>query len=229
MKKYFLVLMLFSGLLTFRPAFGQQIMGVLIGGFNASHVEGDDVFGFRKFGVNAGAAAVVPFAEKWSFTVETVYNQKGSFHKEGGRGMDYRYRHDYNHYKLILNYVEVPVLVHFRDKTGLKAGLGASYGRLIEVKEWEDHVRIATTTLNDGPFDLNDYNGLIDIQIPIYKQLKVNARYAFSLFKIREREYLNVDPDEVKIRKQYNRVLSLRLLWYFNEETSRQSRIRSRF
>jgi len=229
MKKYFLVLMLFSGLLTFRPAFGQQIMGVLIGGFNASHVEGDDVFGFRKFGVNAGAAAVVPFAEKWSFTLETVYNQKGSFHKEGGRGMDYRYRHDYNHYKLILNYVEVPVLVHFRDKTGLKAGLGASYGRLIEVKEWEDHVRIATTTLNDGPFDLNDYNGLIDIQIPIYKQLKVNARYAFSLFKIREREYLNVDPDEVKIRKQYNRVLSLRLLWYFNEETSRQSRIRSRF
>lgn len=229
MKKYLLALLLTSGFLSLNETRAQQIMGALIGGFNVSHVEGDDVFGFRKFGLNAGAAAVVPFAENWSFTLETVYNQKGSFHKEGGRGMDYRYRHDYNHYKLVLNYLEVPVLVHFRDKTGLKAGVGASYGRLIEVKEWEDHVRIATTTLNDGTYDLDDFNGLIDIQIPIYKQFKINARYAFSLFKIREREYLNVDPDEVKIRKQYNRVLSLRVLWFFNEETSRQSRIRSMF
>lgn len=229
MKKYFLAIFLISGLWTIQHANAQQIMGVLIGGVNASHVEGDDVFGFRKFGLNVGAAAVVPFAEKWSFTLETIYNQKGSFHREGGRGMDYRYRHDYNHYKLVLNYLEVPVLVHFRDKTGLKAGLGASYGRLIEVKEWEDHVRIATTTLTDGPYDQNDFNGLIDIQIPIYNQLKINARYAFSLFKIREREYLNVDPGEVKIRKQYNRVLSLRLLWFFNEESSRRSRVRSRF
>jgi hypothetical protein len=229
MKKSLLVIFLFAGLFSFRQANAQQIIGALIGGFNATHVEGDDVFGFRKFGVNAGAAAIVPFAEQWSFTIETIYTQKGSFHKEGGRGMDYRYRHDYNHYKLVLNYLEVPVLVHFQDKTGLKAGLGASYGRLIEVKEWEDHVRIATTTLNEGPYDLNDYNGIIDIQIPIYKQLKFNARYAFSNFKIRERQYLNVDPGEEKIRKQYNRVLTFRLMWFFNEETSRRSRIRGRF
>lgn len=229
MKKSILVLLLITGIFSFRQANAQQVIGALIGGFNATHVEGDDVFGFRKFGLNAGASAIVPFAEKWSFSIETIYSQKGSFHKEGGRGMDYRYRHDYNHYKLVLNYLEVPVLVHFQDKTGLKAGLGASYGRLIEVKEWEDHVRIATTTLNDGPYDLNDYNGIIDIQIPIYKQLKFNARYAFSLFKIRERQYQNVDPGEVKIRKQYNRVLTFRVMWFFNEESSGRSRIRGRF
>jgi hypothetical protein len=213
-----------AGSFLLQQSYAQQIMGVLLGGGNLSHVEGDDVFGFRKLGVTVGAAAVVPFAEKWSFTLETNYNQKGSFHKEGGRGMDYRYRHDYNHYKLVLNYLEVPVLVHFQDKTGLRAGVGFSYGRLVEVKEWEDHVRIATTTLTDGPYDLNDYNGLIDLQYPIYKQLKINVRYAFSLLKIREREYVNVDPGEVKIRKQYNRVLSFRVLWFFNEESSRRSR-----
>ncbi len=229
MKKSILVLLLITGIFGFRQANAQQVIGALIGGFNATHVEGDDVFGFRKFGLNAGASAIVPFAEKWSFSIETIYTQKGSFHKEGGRGMDYRYRHDYNHYKLVLNYLEVPVMVHFQDKTGLKAGLGVSYSRLIEVKEWEDHVRIATTTLNGGPYDLNDYNGIIDIQIPIYKQLKFNARYAFSLFKIRERQYQNVDPGEVKIRKQYNRVLTFRVMWFFNEESSRRSRIRGRF
>ena len=229
MRKSLFYILFIAALISFQQVNAQQIMGVAIAGGNLSHVEGDDVFGFRKFGVNVGAAAVVPFAEKWSFTIETIYNQKGSFHKEGGRGMDYRYRHDYNHYKLVLNYVEVPVLVHFEDKTGLRAGLGLSYGRLIEVKEWEDHVRIATTTLNDGPYELNDYNALIDLQYPIYKQLKINVRYAFSLVKIREREYVNVDPDETKIRKQYNRVLSLRILWFFNEETSRRSRSRGRF
>lgn len=229
MKKFFLALLIFSGIFSFYRAQGQEIMGMLIGGGNLSHVEGDDVFGFRKIGFNAGLGAVVPFAEKWSFSLETIYNQKGSFHREGGRGMDYRYRHDYNQYRLVLNYLEVPVLIHFRDKTGLSAGVGASYGRLIEVKEWEDNVRIATTTLNDGPYDLNDYNALIDVQFPIYKQLKFNARYAFSLIKIREREYLNVDPGEVKVRKQYNRVLSFRLMWFFNETASGRNRLKRGF
>lgn len=145
MKKRFLILLLFSGVALFQSVYGQRMMGVLIGGFNASHVEGDEVFGFRKFGINAGAAAVVPFAEKWQFTIETIYTQKGSYHKEGGRGMDYRYLHDYNQYKLALNYVEVPVLVHFVDRTGVKGGLGFAYARLIGVKEWENSVRIATT------------------------------------------------------------------------------------
>ncbi len=226
MKKLFITIILLTGISAFYSAHGQRVMGVLIGGTNLTHVEGDDVFGFRKFGINAGAAAVVPFGDKWTFSIETIYTQKGSYHKEGGRGMDYRYRHDYNQYKLVLNYVEVPVLFHYIDRTGLRGGVGLSYGRLIEVKEWEDNVRIATSTLNDGPYDLNDYSALFDVQIPIYKQLKFNVRYSFSLFKIREREYLNVDPGEEKIRKQYNRVLSFRVLWYFNEEASRQSRLR---
>ena len=207
----------------------QRVMGALIGGFNATNVQGDDVFGFRKFGLHAGAAAIVPFNDMWSFTLETIYSEKGSFHKEGGRGMDYRYRHDYNHYKLVLNYLEVPLLVHYNDRNRLKAGAGVSYGRLIEVKEWEDHVRIATTTLNDGPYELDDWSALVDVQIPIYQQLKLNARYSFSLFKIREREYVNVEPDEEKIRKQYNQVLSFRLIWVFNEQASRRAKLNEGF
>ncbi len=226
MKKFFLTLVVLTFSSVVVNVYGQRVMGALIGGFNLTHVEGDDVFGFRKIGLNTGAAAIVPFSDRWSFTIEAIYTQKGSNHKEGGRGMDYRYRHDYNQYKLVLNYLEVPILVHYNDKNKIKAGLGVAYGRLIEVKEWEDHVRIATTTLTNGPYEINDYNGLIDIQIPIYKQLKFNARYAFSLFKIRERTYQNVNPDEEKIRKQYNRVLSFRLIWMFNEQASHQSKFR---
>jgi hypothetical protein len=225
--KYFIkiVIVLFFAL-SYHTADAQRIMGALIGGFNATNVQGDDVFGFRKFGLNAGVAAIVPIGDKWSVTLETIYTQKGSNHNEGGRGMDYQERHDYNQYKLALNYVEIPLLFHYIDKEWLRVGAGFSYARLVEVKEWEDNVRIATTTLNDGPYSTNDYSGLIDLQLPIYKQLRFNFRYTFSLASIRTRVYQNVGADEEKIRDQYNQVLSFRLMWVFNEKSSRQSRWR---
>ncbi len=195
-------------------------MGVVIAGFNTTNVQGDDVFGFHKVGLNLGAAAIMPLSEKWSLSLETLYSEKGSYHKKGGRGMDYQKKHDYNQYKLILNYVEVPVLIHFEDKRFLKAGTGFSYGRLVDVKEWEDDVRIATTTLNDGPYKLNDISWLFDIQIPIYRQIKFNARYSFSIFKIRERYYYCSE----NTRKQYNQVLSFRIYWIFNEKVSEKKR-----
>lgn len=207
----------------------QRVMGALIGGFNATNVQGDDVFGFYKFGLNTGAAAIVPFSEHWSFSLETLYTEKGSYHKEGGRGMDYRYTHDYNHYKLVLNYLEAPLLIHYNDRKRLKAGLGVSYSRLIKVREWEDHVRIATTTLNDGPYDLDDWSAVFDLQIPVYKQLRFNARYSFSLIKIREREYESLGNEDDKTRKQYNQVLSFRLMWVFNEKASKRARINEGF
>ena len=198
--------------------YSQRIQGVLIGGFNTTNVQGDDVFGFHKVGLNAGAAAFIPFGDKWSVSLETSYSEKGAYHAEGGRGMDYTLKHDYNEYKLVLNYVEVPILIHFEDKKFLKAGTGFSYGRLIEVKEWEDGVRMATTTLTDGPYELNDFSWIFDVQIPIYQQLRFDARYSFSMFKIRERYYYNAD----ETRKQYNQVLSFRVMWVFNEKISKR-------
>ncbi len=221
MKHFIRIILLSILVLMFPEVRAQRIMGVLIAGMNTTNVQGDDVFGFKKFGLNAGAAAIIPFSEKWSVTLETAYTQKGSYHKEGGRGMNYQERHDYNQYKLILNYVEVPLLVHFEDRKWIRVGAGVSYARLVEVKEWEDHIRIATTTLANGPYSLNDYSGLLDLVLPIYRQLKFNFRYTFSLAKIREREYQNVSAGVEKIRKQYNQTLSFRVLWVFNEKSSR--------
>jgi hypothetical protein len=206
--------------------YSQRIMAGLIGGFNTTNVQGDDVYGFHKLGLNAGATAIVPFGDHWSLSVEGIYSQKGAYHAKGGRGMDYQARHDYNHYKLVLNYVEVPVLFHYIDRNWIKAGVGFSYGRLVEVKEWEDEVRVATTTLTGGPYDQNEYSGMVDVQFPLYRQLKFDFRYSFSLAKIRERQYYNVSEGDEKIRKQYNQVLSFRVFWIINEEASGRSRLR---
>jgi hypothetical protein len=225
MRKAALAILIILITSVFSGIHAQRIMGAVVGGFNTTNVQGDDVFGFYKFGLNVGAAAIVPLSEKFSMTFETIYSEKGAYHKEGGRGMDYRYRHDYNHYKLTLNYLEAPLVFHYNDPNGIHGGIGLSYARLINVKEWEDHVRIATTTLNDGPYSLDDWSLLFDAQIDVFKKMKFGARYSFSLFKIRERQYSNVAPDETKIRKQYNQTLSFRVFWIFNQQASERSKL----
>ncbi len=226
MKQFFTGLLIAILVIINAKAFSQRIMAGLIGGFNTTNVQGDDVYGFHKLGLNGGATAIVPVGEHWSVSVEGIYTQKGAYHAKGGRGMDYQARHDYNEYKLVLNYLEVPLLVHYIDKNWLKGGVGFAYSRLVEVREWEDGVRMATTSLNGGPYDLNEYSGMVDVQFPLWRQLKLDARYTFSLAKIREREYENVSAGDEKIRKQYNQVLSFRVVWIINEEASNQSRLR---
>jgi len=226
MKQLFQTLF-FALFLSFsHESYSQRIMAGLIAGFNTTNVQGDDVYGFHKLGLNAGGTAIVPFGDHWSLSVEGIYSQKGAYHAKGGRGMDYQARHDYNQYKLVLNYVEVPVLFHYIDRNWIKAGVGFAYGRLVEVKEWEDEVQVATTTLTGGPYDQNEYSGMVDVQFPLYRQLKFDFRYSFSLAKIRERQYYNVSEGDEKIRKQYNQVLSFRVFWIINEEASGRSRLR---
>ena len=121
----------------------QIIRGGIIAGMNATQVDGDEVFGYHKYGWNLGATAMIPITKKkWFFALETTYSQKGAYQapiwadslKDGS-------------YKLNLNYLEVPMLVIFEDKGGLTFGAGASLGRLIKVEEWENGRRDTNTTL----------------------------------------------------------------------------------
>ncbi|MCD4789890.1 MAG: PorT family protein [Bacteroidales bacterium] len=207
-------------------SFGQRIRGAVIAGLNMTQVDGDEKFGFRKFGLNMGAAAIVPFGKNFSFSIETIFNQKGSY--EG------KYYEDKvtdtagnviailnGQYKLKLDYLEVPVLVSYTDKDIITAGLGFSYGRLVSIKEYEHDTLNITTTLNGGPYNRNDFNVLIDLRFRIYKKLpklKFNIRYSYSLAKIRTREFEN-NKGETWTRHQYNNVITFRLIYVFNEKS----------
>jgi hypothetical protein len=196
-------------LLTFR-AEAQIIRGGLIAGLNATQVDGDEVFGYKKYGWNLGATAIIPITKKkWFIGLETVYSQKGSYQhpiysdpaKNGA-------------YKLNLDYVEVPVLLLFEDKGKLTFGAGASWNRLIKVDEWENGRKTLTTL--SGPYTRDDFDVLLDVRFNVYKRLKFNFRYAYSMIKIRTRTYDN--GVSTWDRKQYNNLLSFRLLYVFNEK-----------
>ncbi|MGC8864990.1 MAG: porin family protein [Bacteroidales bacterium] len=218
MKKITLVLLVVV-LSSLWPRLQAQVFrGILIGGFNLSQVDGDEIYGFTKLGANVGAAAMLPFNKKWSVTLETVFSQKGS--RQAPIYVDTLANGSVitGQYSLRLNYVEVPLLVHFTDKEVVSAGAGVSYGRLVGVTEKEHGKLVETTTLQNGPYRRDNWEIIGDIRLPLRKNVKINLRYSYSMRKIRTRDFYNIYGDYIKTRDQYNNLITVRLLWMFNEK-----------
>lgn len=207
------------------PSIAQQIKGEVFAGMNISQVDGDEIYGFDKVGLNTGVGAIMPIGRHFTFSLETQFSQKGSV--QGEQYQDTVFNPNTGQeefwtgaYKLKLDYLEVPVLFHFTDDK-ISAGLGFSYGRLVNVKEYEHGNLVNSTTLNGGPYDRNDYNVLFDLNFRIHKKIskfRFNVRYAYSLDKIRSRDFYNKFYEYTGTRDQYNNVITLRLLYIFNEK-----------
>ncbi len=195
-------LLIFSNL----EGFSQNIKGGLIAGFNATQVDGDEVFGYHKFGLNTGATAIIPINKVFSISIETLYNQKGSYQRP-----IYNDTVKSGEYKLKLNYLDVPVLFHYEDKGVINFGTGFSWGRLVEFAEWEHGKRINWET-QTGPYKSADINWIFDVQLRMKKNFRFDFRYAYSVGKIRTRTFLTGDT-----RKQFNNLLSFRLIYVFND------------
>jgi len=204
-------------------AIGQIIKGEAIVGLNLTHVEGDEVSGFKKFGLNIGAGALIPFKKNWDVSMEVVYNQKGARQSDQYHDVDTLGIVTTGAYKLRLNYVEVPILVHYTDKEFITIGAGFSWGRLVGVQEWEHGNLVESTTLNSNTYNKNDFSYIIDARIRIKGPLKFGVRYQSSMVKIRTREFTNFAGD-TWTRDQFNRVLTFRLIYIFNETQSKRNK-----
>lgn len=214
-----ILLFLFAGC---RDLYSQRILGAISAGINLSQVDGDEVYGFKKAGFNGGPSVIIPFGKegRWTVTMELLFSMTGSYQKGGSylpdSLADSSQPASYNGYKLNLNYLQVPVMVHFTDRKIIAGGLGFAYGQLVNVREWEDGTRIETTTLQ-GPYSLADFQILADIRLRIWKKLWADFRYSYSLLPIRTRDFTNVTETQVWTRKQYNNVITLRFTYIFND------------
>ena len=234
MTRHFrLILFVLSWAVCLPEVSAQRFKGELIAGFNATQVEGDEVFGFKKFGGNMGMGVMLPlqFNKKnndkvWAVSMEMLFNQKGSYQrkKEGVKfNMDSSavnlYVDSNIKYDLSLNYVSVPVMLHYLDmNTGWTFGLGLSYNRLFKVSEVENGYE-TSTSLSSGTYSLQEISLLADVRFRIYRQLKFNFRYEYSLLPIRSRTFYKREgvPVDPYVRKQYNNILTFRLIYVFNE------------
>ncbi len=201
----------------------QIIKGEALVGLNLTHVEGDEVSGFKKFGLNIGAGALIPFKKNWDVSMEVNYNQKGANQSAQYNDTDSLGIVTTGAYKLRLNYVEVPILIHYTDKEFITIGAGFSWGRLVGVQEWEHGNIVESTTLNSNTYNKNDFSYIIDGRIRIKGPLKFGVRYQSSMVKIRTREFTNFAGD-TWTRDQFNRVLTFRLIYIFNETQSKRNK-----
>ena len=227
-----IILAAISGFLI-SSGYGQRIQGYGVAGINLTQVDGDEVYGFKKPGFNGGLGATIPFAGNWSVSLEILFDQKGAKQKAQYNdvyipdttivnGDTIHFDHVYNGaYKLDLNYVSVPVLFQYTDRDRITAGVGFSYGQLVGIKEWEHNRLVETTTLNSGTYKKNDFNILVDLKFRIYKKIKFNIRYSYSLAKIRTRDFYDWYGQYTETRDQYNSTLSFRFIYVFNEKPTK--------
>jgi hypothetical protein len=221
-----LLLLIISG-----NGYSQRILGAVSAGMNLSQVDGDEKYGFKKVGLNIGPSVIIPFGKnkKWSVTMEILFSQLGSRQKE-------QYANDsiadtttseyYDGYKLKLNYVQIPVMIHFKDKNIVAAGVGFLYGQLVSAQEWEDYNDLRglfkTGTTLRSPYTMSDLQAIVDVRFRLYQRLWIDFRYSYSVFPIRTRDFVNPLYKTVETRKQYNNVIAFRLTYIFNEEINKR-------
>lgn len=213
MKKILIIILIFSSV----AANAQQFIGAASLGFNLTQVDGDEIFGFKKFGLNASAAAFYPFTDKWFVSVEVQFAQKGAFQKypfvqDPTKGLPF--------YNVRFDYLEVPLMIHFLDKKFLMIGAGISFSRMVSMKEIEWGV-IINNSVATSPYDRDDYSWIIDVRVPLKDRFKINVRYSYSIDKIRTRVFSNISGNEWT-RDQFNNVITLRLVYMFNEEIEKE-------
>ncbi|PIF04822.1 MAG: hypothetical protein CSA36_09040 [Draconibacterium sp.] len=204
--------------------YAQRIMGEAIVGLNMSKIEGDLInngsLKFQKAGLSMGVGAIVPISDRFSFTIQTLFSQKGAYKKYGPKadtGKPY--------YKTQLNYLEVPLLFSYHDKGRMVFSTGISYSRLVGAK-WKVYGNILTNSINDKFFALDNFDWIIEIRYPIWRSAYVNARYQYGLNSIwtGPDDKLLKNLTQTQNTKQQHSLISLQLIWVFGEQQSERVR-----
>ena len=213
MKYLFILALLAIGL----NSNAQLFKAGAIAGANLTQVDGDELYGYKKAGFNGGLMVILPLesSKRLTLSIETIFNQKGSYQKH------VNYFHDSldGFYKLVLDYAEIPVLLHFKDKDFLNFGTGLSYGRLVRFGEWTASKKVDWSR-EEWPYTEWDLNWIADIDFPIsqrFHKLRFNFRYCYSIVKLRDKIFNNPFTNEAWKREQYNNILTFRLQYIFNE------------
>lgn len=184
--------------------------GGLVLGLNACQIDGDTYSGYHKAGLNTGVIAYVKLHPKALLSIELLYSQKGARNVQiynspavGSMPIIYTAK---------LNYIEIPVMVHYPFTDKIQGGIGLSYGRLFTDKESMDSYTSSRINTNQNTFRQQDVNYLIGVSYQLVNNLFVRMRYQYSLLSIRD---ANKIPIEFGTPAQYNNLFAMQLVCLF--------------
>ncbi len=202
MKKIFVFIcfVLFS---TF--TFAQRFDAGLIGGFNASQVDGDLYRGYHKPGIVLGAYVQTDIAPAIFGSMEIKYSQKGS------RNQYDEDKPEENKYIMRLGYIDIPVILGFRTSDKIMVIAGASAGYLLHGKEFDEYGEFLEPDQN--AFEDFDVQAIAGFQFDLLDNIKLDLRMCYSLLPIRG---LPGSTNYYWNDNQFNNVISLAVHYRFD-------------
>lgn len=192
----------------FSPDKEQVFYGGFTAGGNFSKVNGDNYDGYKKAGFVAGGTVYVRLLPKLLTNIELLYTMKGS------RGVALKnsyYTGDFfERYWLDLNYVEIPLMLHYTFTPRWHIGVGAAYAQLINSKEEIYTDQPVTIDPATTEFNSSDINFIIGGGWQIGDGWFLMGRYQHSLSSIRKAQNIPVWQNSFS---QFNDLFSLRLMY----------------
>jgi hypothetical protein len=176
--------------------------GLFTAGVNACQIDGDDQWGYKYFGAEAGVGAMARFHRYFSLSLELDYTMKGA------RDRLQSTQDVLRDYQVQWDYVAAPVAVNghfFKDMLTISAGFAPSV--MVRYKEFDqDGINVTGRSPFGQPhiFDLVAFAG---IQVTFKQHYGLGFKYSYSTISIR-----NAEAD-TRVNGQYNNVLTLRFVY----------------
>jgi hypothetical protein len=142
----------------------QRFQGGILGGINATQIDGDYWGGYHKGGLNFGAFVTTNLRDKWGGLMEIKYSAKGS---SNASPVDLQ--------MISLKYIDIPVLATYQIKNKLQIQGGLSFNYMFN------------QMLYDGDWYKSDekYNKIesaiaAGVEYKVLPNLGLNLRYCYS-------------------------------------------------
>lgn len=207
------VILTLSLLLATFSVFSQKFHGGFSAGLSATQISGDQLSGFNKAGIYAGAFSNVYLGSKSVLQLELNFIQKGS--RKTARAD----KGDYVWYKCNLNYIEATLAYRLLLAMRLFIDLGPQLGVIMKTENLEDGFDVGGNPLSiDRPaFKRLDFSAFGGLSYNFYKGFYVFGRYSTSIIPVRgERGH----PAQRLDRLQYNSVIVIGLQFEFPNSIS---------
>jgi len=206
MKKKFAIL-IFCGFLS-TSIHAQNFGGGVILGLSTSQVGGDNLAGFNKAGLLAGAFANIPISELLSFQMEMTYIQKGSNNPK----MNDAEHSNYLKEDISSSYIEVPLLLQYHQSNKIKIEGGVQLAYLINGYYNDLNGEIPIYSVD--PFIEYDFGLLLGIDYKYSENISLNSRLSSSILPIGAEDYDGVNSYNSSRKGKYNSVLSFAIHYH---------------
>ncbi len=195
----------------------RTFFGGLVAGANFSQIDGDNYKGFDKAGLNVGGIVYTRVSTELAASIEILYTQRGAYGKEasdlGEKGIFV------SNYRTSLTYAEVPVMLHYFFPGKNHIGVGLSYARLVKSTEKATTYPTQNFDQTKYPFRKHALDFILDGKIRVWQGLYINPRFQYSIIPVRGEG----EMPKYFGREQYNRVISLRLVYLFGLKYNKKS------